>query len=187
MIPYLRPSELRAGMSERPVRPFFVSPAEYTVLDGDTFMVMARLDGAVRGHEAFRIRFDAVNAPEKPVATPTDAILRAAGIEPHSGNPGVLARKVMKELCKGRALFVTPVRQPDGDFCDRYKRLIGHVWVSGSQGKLFDPEGARSAELHLYGSRLANIMPGRQLPPPTAPQIAAILAERSGPGPSPGL
>lgn len=179
MIPYLRDSELQEGMTERPDKPFFVRPADYKVVDGDTLRILAPMkDG--RRPEAFRIRFDSVNAGEKPVRTANDEALRMAGIDPHSGSEGAIAKRLMTELCKGRALFVAPVAQPDGDLCDRHGRLLANVWVSGSPNRSFDPEGARSAENFLFERNLANVMKGRALPPQTAPQIAAALAEREG-------
>lgn len=164
-IPYLRASELHTRMLARPRRPFFVSPSDYTVVDGDTLRILsAKTDKAPCG-EAFRIRLDGIDAPERPIVHPSDRALQSIGIDPHEGHPGRMATSMMRDFFRNRAIYVEPVAQGNGRVTDRYERLVGRVYVSGSPGPVFDVHGARSAENHLFDIGMGVIMKDSRLPP----------------------
>ncbi|MCW3784656.1 thermonuclease family protein [Defluviimonas salinarum] len=181
--PYLRASELHPAMQRRPQVPFFLRPSDYRIVDGDTIMVLARSSAGAKREEAFRIRLYAVNSPEKPKSHATDSILRSIGIDPREGNPGHAATLYMRALCRGRALFVEPRRNPDGKSVDRYGRLLADVAVSGAPGHDFLADQALAVEPLLYRNGLGVLMQGRMLPPDVPDLVARLrdhlLAHRS--------
>lgn len=163
-LPYLSEDQISPKMPQRPVRPFILPPSLYYMTDGDTVSVMARDRAQDGSREAFRIRFSAVNAPEKPKREASDAIFRQIGLDPHAHNPGVLAHEFMKRQTKGRALLVIPQEKDGGPALDRYGRLIAEVIVSGKPGPLFDAYNASSLEWQLMDSGYGQLMSGRELP-----------------------
>lgn len=164
--PYLPVSRLAPGMIQRPAEPFFLRPRDYRVVDGDTFMVLAPpAEPGARREEAFRIRLYSVDTPEKPLRRGSEESLRCAGIDPHADSPGRQASLLVKALCKGRALYIEPETNRNGQFTDRYGRLLANVCLSGSPGQDFDTEGAYTLGPALMRRGYASPMKGKEVPP----------------------
>ena len=160
--PYIRSAELFAGMSERPDIPFFISPSDYRVVDGDTLRVVTK-----KGEEAFRIRFFSMDTPEPPKLLGVDRVMQDIGLDLYPGNPASLARDAILELTRDRALLVEPQVDPKTNMpLDKFRRLLAHVAISGAPGELFVPEGARSLEYALFQKGLARLMKNRPMPEP---------------------
>lgn len=175
-------------MSQRPAEPFFLRPSDYTVVDGDTFRVLAPPDrpGGYR-LEAFRIRLYSVNTPEKPLQRGSDESLRRAGVDPHADNLGRQASMFVKGLCENRALFIEPEEGSEGGITDRYGRLLANVCLSGARGPRFDTEGAFSLGPYLIRRGFAATMRGKEVPPDVPYliwQLNRKQKEQCGPGPS---
>lgn len=163
---YLQEQFLYAGMRELPRRPFIVKPGRYSVIDGDTFSIrFPRRDGFDGMVEAFRVRFCSVNAAEKPPRRQDDAQMRALGIDLYANDPGELATRKLRELCKGRALlFVFPDNEEEFKH-DRFRRVLAEVCVSGSPGEEFDLTGSSSLQYEMYRAGRAIPLPGSRIPP----------------------
>ena len=160
--------------------PFVVSKFDYNVVDGDTIMIRLKEPDADGSREAFRIRFSAVNAPELPKAQGTDFILRQAGIEPNPDHRGIRAREFMKQLLKGRSIFVDPLRDDDGIMqTDRFGRLLANVVASGTPGKSFVTTGMIPAQHALYDAGLCELTGEDGLPNPVPPVLEAAINRKS--------
>jgi len=164
-LPYLRENQIFARMPHRPRQTFILPSDLYVMTDGDTISVMAKKRDKDGKREAFRIRFSAVNAPEKPKRADSDAIFKQIGIDPNAGSPGQDAHNLMNSVTRGRAIMIIPqIDEAGGPKLDRYGRLIAEVIVSGAPGKKFDVDGAKSLEWILIDNGLGSVMPGRDLP-----------------------
>lgn len=175
--PYLRQADLSAKMLRRPASPFFLTSYDYRVIDGDTFAVLAPKNAEGKRVEAFRIRLNSVNAPEKPTPVPDEAILLKMGYDPYSGHPGTEATKAVKKLMQKRAIFVEPIAPRRGYNTDRYGRLLGTVTVSGAVGKFFDCHNAIPLEPWLIRTGHGHQMNGRPSPAGLSPIISRLEQE----------
>ena len=94
--------------------PYVISAGDYIVLDGDTF---SKLSGKIgsdgRQETAYRIRFRSIEAPEKHQKGMYDISLRKAGIDIHSGSPGMRATRQLRDFCKNRDILVMPSGRTD--------------------------------------------------------------------------
>jgi len=175
--PHLSEDHLTEGMTERPYRPFILSPRAYRVIDGDTISVRApRIDGKPGRGEAFRIRFAAVNAPEKLAPQPAARSLLAVGLRHPSMDLGADARDHLRHVCKDRAILVCFPGHDDDFGLDRYRRLLADVVISGAPGEDFELRGAFSAQAEMLDRRLASFMHLEDIDPPErVPQIVRSL------------
>ncbi|MBW3243553.1 thermonuclease family protein [Epibacterium sp. DP7N7-1] len=119
----------------------------------------------MRREEAFRIRLFSVNTPEKPLRRGSEESLRRAGVDPHADSPGRQASLLVKALCKDRALYIEPEANKNGNFTDRYGRLLANVCLSGSRGQDFDTESAYTLGPALVRRGYASPMRGKEIPP----------------------
>lgn len=179
-LPYIR-NEQVAGMREssgiRPRRSFCIKPKNYRVVDGDTIAVMGRDPEGKPLQNAFRIRFNAVNAPEMPILTPEYYQLLKQGINIHFHNYGMTSFEKLKELCHGRALYVCPGDGQNSYELDKNGRLLAEVCVSGGKGELFEPVGSASLQLLMLEAGCANLMHGATLPRPLPAELERIQTD----------
>lgn len=170
-IPQLRPSDLEGRAGGLPLEPFLVAPALYRVVDGDTIAI--RHPGPPP-KDAFRIRHNTINAPERAPREVTDSALAKIGIQPAAHHPGELAREKLKAICAGRMLYIEP-RGRDG-----FGRLLADITVSGAPGPRFQVTGASSTEHLMVASGLVDWRRNIKSYPDLLPQhLAQLLA--SGP------
>lgn len=167
---YLRPASLSPDMVRRPRQAYFVRPADYRVVDGDTLRILAPAGPAdINRPEAFRIRFRSIAAPEKPKPQMTDILLEQLGIDAWSGHPGVAAKTYLRNILKGHCILVEPMGR------DRYGRTLADISVSGSPGAQFDLVGARSVEWMMKDAGLVgSFSADQELPPRRSMTLVSI-------------
>lgn len=163
--PYLRATELKPRMWERPIIPFFLRPQDYRVVDGDTLKVLAAAPRGERRQDAFRIRFASVDAPEKPWTFSSDTILENLGINPNPDHGFSRVTEALREMIKDRVLLIEPYKDPrHKETKDGYGRLLAHVSVSAVPGDLFVPDGAFNVEHVMLEQGLVRPLKDRQVP-----------------------
>ena len=179
-VPYLRSDILSENMKARPQQAFFVRPEDYRVIDGDTIAILAPaqmdadrsvIDEITHGSQepqrpvAFRVRLRTVNAPEMPITSAGDDLLRAAGVDPHAGHVAVAAKAALAHMVRGRTLHFDP------DGVDSYRRSLCNVTASGKKDDLFHLDGAFSVERRLVDLGLVNVMEGKGWLPARYPDL----------------
>ena len=174
--PYLKDRELSPLMPDRPRTRFFIRPDQYQVVDGDTIRVLAPgfVEGTKYRNEAFRIRLATVDAQAKPKPSSMDKALMRAGRDPFKSHPGRKATNMVRDLCKGRCLYIEPVIGRDGSRVDVYGRLLADITISGCEGPNFNTHGARALAPQLVQAGLAYKMRGRDIPPVVPLEILAL-------------
>lgn len=164
--PYLRATDLKPRMWERPVIPFFLRPQDYRVVDGDTIKVLAAAPRGERRPDAFRIRFASVDAPEKPWVFSGDKILEELGVNPNPDDTFSRVTEALREMISDRVLLIEPYDDPRHKGTkDGYGRLLAHVSVSGEPGHLFVPDGAFNVEHVMLHQGLVMSLKDREVPP----------------------
>lgn len=178
--PYLNPEVLTPGMQMLPWRPFFVRPADYQIVDGDTVRILApKTRDAPRREEAFRIRLHNVDTPELLKPSGLDTVLTKAGITKHLVGAGEIVRDKMREWCKDRVILIDPHLESGDPKVDRYRRLLADIHVSGAPGPQFDLHKAWSFESTLVRTGFARRMDGLEpeMDPPILRSLRAYMAQ----------
>lgn len=164
--PYLRATDLKPRMWERPIIPFFLRQQDYRVVDGDTLKVLAAAHRGERRQEAFRIRFASVDAPEKTWVFAGDKILENLGVNPNPDDTFSRVTEALREMISDRVLLIEPYEDPrQKGTKDGYGRLLAHVSVSGEPGPLFVPDGAFNVEHVMLHQGLVMSLKDRDVPP----------------------
>jgi len=164
--PYLRATDLKPRMWERPVIPFFVRPQDYRVVDGDTIKLLAAAPRGERRQDAFRIRFASVDAPEKPWMFSGDKILETLGVDPNPDHGFSRITDALRNMIADRVLLIEPYQDPrHKDTKDGHGRLLAYVSASGDTGNLFVPDGAFNVEHVMLEQGLVRPLKDRQVPP----------------------
>lgn len=166
---------------EHPRVPFLVGPKDYRIIDGDTLWILGRLTeerrilhGNMRP-EAMRIRHRTIDAPERPRYNMNEAQLLKLGLDAHEANPGVVATKILRDMCRKKVIYIEPTG------VDVYGRMLADIAVSGAPGPEFEMEGCFSTEREMIRLQAAKSMVDHaDLPPHMPLAMEAMLRQARG-------